>query len=135
MATQPTPVPVDPAVEADNLAKLFYSMSDAVDEFRLSTPEITPADQARLRKQAQDLDDRAHQFTAQAVGARVAALIPNLLPIKTATTEVLGQFAKLNSVAKAIALGDAVLALGIAASTGDVTAIVTALTGVTQAMS
>jgi len=70
------PVPIDPAAEAGQLADLFNSLSQALDDFRLGDriPPL-PADQlARLKDEAQALEDRAHFFTAQAIGATLQSI-------------------------------------------------------------
>ena len=134
MATQPTVVPIDPAVEADNIAKLFFALSQAIDDYRLNATDITPEEQARLRKRAQDLDDHAHKFTARAIGETLKAVRTDLAAIKAATADAKAQLATLDTVAKAISVADAAFALGSAISTGNPSGIVEAAKGLTAAV-
>jgi predicted transcriptional regulator len=134
MATQPTVNAIDPAAEADQVAKLFFSLSQAIDEYRLNTPGITTEDQLRLRKRAQDLDDQAHRFTADAIGETLKAVKSDLAAIKAGTAEAKAQLAVLDSVAKVISVADAAFALGASISVGNPLGIIEATKSLTEAV-
>lgn len=115
------PVANDPIVaEANHLAGLFAECSQAVDDYRLSVvPAPSREDMARLKDEAQALDDRAHYFTAEAIGATLAAIQPDLDRIKIVTGQAVEQLQHLNSVAEGIQLATSVLSLGVAIAAGD----------------
>lgn len=127
MATQAV-TPIDPAAEANQLANLFYSLSQAVDDVRLggTLTDATPADLGRLKDEAQALDDRAHYFTAQAIGATLQKIQPDLAKIKAITAQAKTQLGTLNTVSKAIGIATAGLGLGAAIATGDPASIAAA---------
>jgi hypothetical protein len=82
--------PIDAATEANNLANLFYGLSQALDDFRLNAPADTPPAQlAQLKAQAQALTDQAHHFTGQAIGATLASIQNDLADIKATTAAVI----------------------------------------------
>ena len=120
--------PIDPAAEANNLANLLYDLSEAVDDFRLANrdPPLNPTDAGRLKDEAQALDDRAHYFTAQAIGATLQAIQANLTDIKALTAEAQNQVNNLNSVEKVIMIATSVLSLGTAIAAGNVPSILAA---------
>ncbi len=122
------PVAFDPAAEANHLANLFYSCSAAVDDLRLSlAPPPSREDMARLKDEAQALDDRAHYFTATAIGATLQAIQTELDGIKALTARAVGQLRELNDVSKAINLATRVLSLGTAIAAGDPATILAAV--------
>jgi cob(I)alamin adenosyltransferase len=114
------------AVTAGDLADLFNDLSQAIDDFRLSdrVPVGTPATElARLKDEAQALEDRAHQFTAQSMAATLAAIQSDLQKIAAATATAKTQLAHLNNVSKAISIATAGVALGAAIATGNIPSI------------
>jgi hypothetical protein len=139
MAGQGVVNPIDPAAEANNLASLFYSLSEAVDDFRLTPrdPPLAPLDPTsagRLKDEAQALDDRAHYFTAQAIGATLQAIQPNLANIKTLTAEAQQQVNIANAVDKVITVVTSALSLGTAIAAGNVTSIASAAQALAQTL-
>ena len=121
------PAAIDPVVEANRLANLFYSNSQAVDAFRLAVlPAPSREDMGRLKDEAQGLDDRAHSFTAQAIGATLNAVQGDLDRIKFVTGQASEQLSKLNDVSEAITLATSVLSLGTAIAAGDPATILAA---------
>ena len=62
MAPSTAPVPIYTAAAAGRLADLFNSLSQALDDFRLEdhVPPISADQSARLKDEAQALEDRAH---------------------------------------------------------------------------
>jgi hypothetical protein len=114
-------VPINPAVEARRLADLFSSLSQALDEFRLGEhdPPI-PADQfARLKKDAQALEDRAHFFTAKAIGATLQSIQADLSNIKAVTAQAKTQLVVLKDISRVISIATSALALGSAIAAGN----------------
>jgi predicted trehalose synthase len=136
MVSPSTPVPIDPAAEAGQLADLFNDLSQALDEFRLAdhNPSI-PADQlSRLKDEAQALEDRAHYFTAQAIGATLQSIQPDLANIKAVTAQAKTQVGVLNDVSKVISIATSALGLGTAIAAGNPMAIAAATNGLVQAL-
>jgi hypothetical protein len=111
---------IDPVAEANNLANLFNDLSQAVDTFRLSfNPPLPQDEMSRLKDEAQALQDRAHHFTAEAIGATLQTIQPQLANIKTVTTKAKKQLQNLNNVSKAINIATSALGLGVAIAAGD----------------
>jgi hypothetical protein len=134
-APQAAPVPIDPAVEAGLLADLFNSLSQTLDDFRLGdrVPADTTTDQlARMKDEAQALEDRAHYFTAQAIGATLQSIQPDLAKIKTVTAQAKAQLKILNDVSKAIAIATSALSLGTAIAAGNPASIAAATQALVQ---
>ena len=128
--------PIDPAAEAGQLADLFNGLSQALDDFRLDdhNPPI-PGDQlARLKDEAQALEDRAHYFTAQAIGATLQSIQPNLANIKAVTTQAKNQLGVLNDVSKVISIATSALSLATAIAAGNPGSIATAATALAQTL-
>lgn len=102
MASSTTTAPIDPAAEANHLADLFNDLSQALDDFRLADhdPPISPGDVSRLKDEAQALEDRAHYFTADAIGETLQSIQPNLTQIKGLTAEAGQQLNTLTNVSK-----------------------------------
>ena len=136
MAPPATPVPIDPAAEAGQLADLFNTLSQALDDFRLADhiPPI-PTDQlASLKDDAQALEDLAHDFTAQAIGATLQSIQPNLANIKAVAAQAKTQVGVLNDVSKVISIGVSALSLGKAIAAGNPVSIVAAAEGLAQTL-
>jgi hypothetical protein len=105
-------MPIDPVVEASNLAQRYFELSQAVDNFRLSNfGEITTGRQAQLKKEAQAFDERGKEATAAALGAILQNIQPHLPTIQQATKDARDALNTLNNVAKGLAIVDAALAL------------------------
>jgi hypothetical protein len=137
MAQGAVPVPIDPAAEAGNLADLFNALSQAVDDFRLgdTIPADTPRDQvARLKDEAQALEDRAHHFTAEAIGATLQSIQPDLANIKAVTAEAKTEVGILNDVSKVISIATLGLSLGTAIAAGNPASIAAAVEALAQAV-
>jgi hypothetical protein len=128
-------VPIDAAKEAGDLADLFNSLSQALDDFRLSLPPSTPQGQlGQLKDEAQALEDKAHFFTAQAIGATLQSIQPDLAKIKAATAEAAAQVAKLNTIEKVISIATAALALGASIASGNPGSIIATAEDLAQAV-
>ncbi|MGA2147408.1 MAG: hypothetical protein ABSH49_20875 [Bryobacteraceae bacterium] len=128
--------PIDQTVEAGNLADLFNSLSQALDDFRLAdhVPPI-PTDQlGRLKDEAQALEDRAHYFTAQAIGATLQSIQSDLANIKTVTAQAKAQVGVLNDVSKVISIATSALSLGTAIAAGNPASVVSAATALAQTL-
>jgi hypothetical protein len=119
---------IDPATETDNLANIFFSLSQAVDNFRFAprNPPLTDAQASRLKDESQALDDRAHHFTAEAIGATLQSIQGNLTNIKSLTANVKHQVQNLNDVDKVIKIVTSALTLGTAIAAGNVPTILSA---------
>jgi hypothetical protein len=127
--------PIDPATEANNLANLFYGLSQALDDFRLNPPAGTPPEQlGQLKDEAQALDDRAHYFTGQAIGATLQAIQNNLAQVKGVTADATAQVGRLNDVSKIISIATAGLALGASIASGNPVSILSNAQALAQAL-
>ena len=124
----PTTIPMlDPVVESNAMADLFNNFSQAVDQFRLNFKPPLPDDQmGRLKDESQALEDRAHYFTAEAIGATLLAIQSDLANIKSLTTQAQTQLASLTKVDRAITIATSVLSLGAAIAAGDPATIIAA---------
>jgi len=114
------------AMTAGDLADLFNDLSQAIDDFRLSDAVQDGADPstlARLKDEAQALENRAHQFITQDMTSTLARIQPDLQRIVAATDRVKRQTGVLNSVTKAIDIATAGVALGAAIATGNLASI------------
>lgn len=129
--------PIDPASEAGELADLFHALSQAVDDYRQRAdlpPEITSEQRALLKRQAQELEDLSHHFTAEAIGATLQSIQADLAKIKGVTAEAKAQLGKLKTVSKVIRIATAGVSLGTAIASGNLGAIGSALKGIGQAV-
>jgi hypothetical protein len=124
---------LDPAAAAGDLADLFNSLSDAVDNFRINNSStLSVADKSRLKDEAQGLTDRAHYFTAEAIGATLQSIQSDLANIKTVTGQAAAALKTLNNVSKAIAIATSAVALGAAIAAGNPATIASAAQGLVQ---
>ena len=137
MPPGPAPVPIDRAAEARRLADLFDSLSQAIDDYRQSDkvpPNTLPADLAKLKTMAQSLEDLANHFTAEAIGATLQSIQPDLARIKAVTLDAKAQLGVLKSVSKVISIATAGLSLGTAIATGNPVSIASAVEALGQAV-
>ncbi len=126
----------DPVKQAEELAQMFFDLSNAVDDFRLRNfTTIPPAEQQQLKDQAQALATRGQQYTAEALGAILADIQPHLKNIQQATRDAQDALAHLNEVAKAIAIVDAAVGLAGSIATGDLGSIGANAQGLFKAIS
>ena len=135
MPSEPIPDPIDPAKEAGELADLFHALSQSLDEYRLSDdlpPDTPPAELKLLKRQAQEMEDLSHRFTAEAIGATLQAIQTDLAQIKAVTKEAKAQLGHLKTVSKVISIATAGLSVGTAVVTGNPLAIAKALEGFGQ---
>ena len=125
---------INPADEANQLADLFNSLSQELDDLRLggALAGASAADLARLKDESQALEDRAHFFTAQAIGATLQTIQSDLAAIKSVTADAKDQLSTLNSVSKAIAIATSAVSLGAAIAAGNPPAILAAAQGLAQ---
>ena len=128
-------MPIDPVKQAEELAQIFFNLSNAVDDFRLRNfNALSPTEQQRLKDQAQALDTRGQQYTADALGAILQGIQPHLQNIKQATQSAQDALAHLNNVVKAITFVDAAVALVGSIVTGDLGSIGDNVQGLFQAI-
>lgn len=105
-------MPIDSVKQAEELAQIFFDLSSAVDDFRIRNySALTPAEQRQLKVQAQALDTRGQQYTADALGAILQGIQPHLRNIKQATQDAQDALADLNDVVKAITIVNSAVAL------------------------
>lgn len=116
---------IDPVAEANNLADSFYALSQAVDDFRFTArnPPLSPIQSGQLKDESQALEDRAHYFTAQAIGATLQGIQGDLANIKTLTAQAQQQVQVLNDVDKVIKIVTSALTLGTAIAAGNIPTI------------
>ncbi len=128
MSSQGARVVIDPVAEAGRLADLFNDLSQAVDDFRLGDqdPPLTPYQMARLKDEAQALEDRAHYFTAEAIGATLQSIQQELANIKVVTSQAQAQLKVLTDISKAITIATSALSLATAIAAGNPSSIAAA---------
>ena len=128
-------MPIDPAKQAEELAQIFFNLSNAVDDFRLRNfNALSSSQQQQLKDQAQALDTRGQQSTADALGAILQGIQPHLQNIKQATQDAQNALAHLNDVAKAITIVDSAVALVGSIAAGDLGSIGDNVQGLLQAI-
>ena len=117
-------MPIDPVKQAEELAQIFFGLSNATDDFRLHNfNALSTARQQQLKEQAQALDTRGQQCTADALGAILQGIQPHLANIKQATKDAQDALARLNDVVKGLAIVDAAVALVGSIMAGDIGSI------------
>jgi len=128
---------VDPIKQAEELAQIFFALSNAVNDFRLRPDNfnaLSDARQQRLKDQAQALTLRGQQCTAEALSAILHDIQPHMASIKQATQDAKDALDHLNDVEKAITIVDAAVALVGSIMTGDVSSIGDNVQGLLQAL-
>ena len=76
---------IDPVKQAEELAQIFFSLSNSVNDFRLRPDNfntLSPAQQQQLKDQALALSTRGQQCTAAGLGAILQGIQPHLSSIK-----------------------------------------------------
>ena len=125
----------DQEAQANALAVLFNDLSQAVDDFRLSyEPPLQGEQMSRLKDESQALEDRAHYFTAQAIGATLAQIAPDLDRIKNVTTDAKQQLGHLKDISRAISIATSALSLGTAIAAGNPASIAAAAAALVQTL-
>jgi len=121
-------IPIDPAAQALELAKLFNDVSFAIDEYRLSEqdPPLSKSEKSRLKNVAQGMEDSAHYLTAEAIGATLEAIQPQLDNIKLITIQAKTQLEVLKDAEKVIVVATLALNLGTAMAAGNPLSIIAA---------
>lgn len=135
MAPPKEVAPIDQAAQANELAVLFNELSQAVDDFRLNfEPPLQSEHMSRLKDESQALEDRAHYFTAQAIGATLAQIAPDLDAIKANTSEAARQLGNLTNISRAISIATTALSLGAAIAAGNPASISAAAEALVQTL-
>jgi DNA repair exonuclease SbcCD ATPase subunit len=134
MATRTVTLGMIDAAEANELADLFSDLSQAVGEYRLAdhTPPLSMAELARLKDEAQVLENRSHHFTAAAIGASLKSVQSDLDRIKSTTEEAAKQLGKIESFAKVISIVVSASSLAGAIATGNPALIIGAVQDLTD---
>lgn len=130
-------MPIDPVKQAENLAQIFFSLSNAVNDFRLDPDNfnaLSPARQKQLKDQVQALTMRAEQCTADALSAILQGIQPHLQNIKQATQDAKNALAHLKDVEKGIAIANAAVALVRSIAEGDLASVGDNVQGLFQAI-
>jgi HEAT repeat protein len=128
---------IDAVKQAEELAQIFFGLSNAVNDFRLRPDNfnaLSDARQQQLKDQAQALTLRGQQCTAEALGAILQDIQPHLASIKQATQDAKDALAHLNDVEKAITIVDAAVALVGSIMTGDMGSVGDNVQGLLQAL-
>lgn len=121
------------ANNSGSLAQQFYTLSQALDDFRLAHwSELSPDQRGQLKDEAQALDTRAHYLTADAIGALTASIQPELAAITNATNDAQKTLGNLNKLGNAVAIATAAVALGAAVATGNLASVSTAVVALTD---
>ena len=116
-----------------SLARQFYSLSQALDDYRLAHWDQLPVDvRGQLKDEAQALDTRAHYLTAAALQQISAAIQPELDAITSATADAEAALDHLQTVDSAISIAIAAVSLGAAIATGSIASITSAVTTLTD---
>ncbi len=117
-------IQIDPVKQAEELAQIFFSLSNSASNFRLDNYNaLSQAQQQQLKDQARALTMRGQQCTADALGAILQDIQPHLPGIKQATQDAQDALARLNDVVKGLAIVDAAVALAGSIMTGDMASI------------
>jgi hypothetical protein len=128
-----TRIAPDIAAQARELSILFLQLSMAVDQFRHDHfDELSATMRARLKDQAQHLDDLSDHFTAAAIGATLKLIQDDLDNIKNATRQARQAVATIQKIEKVASIVSAGVALGAAIFAGNpanIGSAVTALSG------
>src|SRR4051812_47520072 len=112
--------PFDPALAARRLAEQFDDFSAAVDNYRLTLPLDTPPTVvSALKARAQELESQSHLFTADAIGATLAAIQNDLSHVKEVTRQAKDQLQVLQNISKAVAIAASAVNLGTAILAAD----------------
>src|SRR5215470_16047645 len=131
----PDQAPIDAAAQAAQLAQIFFDLSNAVDDFRLRNwNSLSAAQQQQLKDEAQALDTRGQEATADALAAILQNIQPHLQNIQQATTDARDTLAHLNEIVKALAIVDAAVALVGSIVAGDLSSIGSGVQGLWQAI-
>jgi hypothetical protein len=86
---------------ADQLARVFYELADAVDDFRTCNwDQLDDLAKASLQARVDLFTDRAHQYTAQALAAILLDVQPHLDNIKQASAEARNELRGLRDLEK-----------------------------------
>lgn len=123
-----SPDPVQPAPTAELLAKVFYGLSQSVDDYRIVHWQALPdGERARLKDEAQMLDTRAHYFTAEEIGATLQSIASSLEELGRATASAKAAVASLKKAGNIVRIATASAALAAAIAAGDPGSILSAL--------
>ncbi len=128
-------VQIDQAVEAGNLASLFFQLSAAVEQFRLDHPGLSQEEKDRLDAQSEDLEAKANAFNAEAIGDTLQTLHASLQNLKHVTSDAKHAISTLKTVDKVFSIANAAVALGVALASHDLASVGPCLTSLQQAAS
>lgn len=123
------------ADQARQLADLFASMSETVDNYRLQHFEtLTPSQREDLEQTIQRLDDLHDEFTSAAIADTLNAIRSDLDQIAAVTTDAQQALKHLNDFATIVNIVAAATELGEDIATADYGAIPQAIKDIAQAI-
>jgi hypothetical protein len=112
------------SIDTAELAQTFFQLSNAVDEFRLHNwHALSDEQRQRLKEQAQALETRAQDLTADALCSILQEIQPHLQNIKKATGSAQDSLTRLKDVVKVMSIVDATVALVASIASCDVAAV------------
>jgi hypothetical protein len=105
---------------ADQIARIFYALADAVDDFRtFNWGQLDDLAKASLQARVDLFTERAHEYTAEALAAILMDIRPHLDNIKQVSAEARKELRGLRDVAKGFAIIGALADLSEAIATHD----------------
>jgi hypothetical protein len=119
---------------ADQLARVFYALAAAVDDFRtFNWGQLGDSAKASLQARVNLFTDRAHQYTAEALAAILQDIQPHLDNIKQASADAKAKLRGLQDVAKGFAIIGALADLSEAIVTHDWGSVAAKIDAIVQA--
>lgn len=107
--------------DAADFAKLFFQWSQAVDDYRdQHFDELSPDQRSRMKDFAHQLDDISDHFTIIDIDETLESIRGDVQQIESVTTQAKAALKKLQTIEEVTKVICAVVALGIAAETGNV---------------
>ena len=127
-------MPVDPATQAAQLAQLFNDLANSTRDFRARNfANLSGAQRQQLREQAEALQMRGLNFTADAYAAIAQRLQPYLKDFTKAIERTQHALVDLNDIAKGLAILDSAVGLVRSVAEGDIGSIASDIQNLAQA--
>ncbi len=107
--------------DAADFAKLFFDWSQSVDDYRDEHfDELSPDQQSRLKDFAHQLDDISDHFTIEDIDETLQSISGDLDDIAKVTTNAKAALKRLQTIEEVTKVIAAVVAIGVAAETGNI---------------